>query len=63
MEALLSKSEIESEKLSQELDKLEKGHSSENGLVKKLREKQEQVAQLRKKQAELTRLTNVATRN
>ena len=63
MEVLLSKSEIESEKLSQELDKLEKGHSSEKDLAEKLRGKQEQVAQLRKKQAELTRLTNVASRN
>lgn len=63
MEALLSKSEVESEKLSQELDRLEKGHSSETELQMKLKEKQEQVAQLRKKQKELTRLTSVATRN
>lgn len=63
MENLLSKSEIETEKLSQELDRLEKGHSSEADLKKKLKEKQDQVAQLRKKQRELTRLTSVATRN
>lgn len=63
MEDLLSKSEVETEKLGQELDRLEKGHSSEAELQKKLKEKQEQVAQLRKKQKELTRLTSVATRN
>jgi len=63
METLLSKSEVETEKLGQELDRLEKGHSSEADLQKKLKEKQEQVAQLRKKQRELTRLTSVATRN
>ncbi|CAJ1933764.1 unnamed protein product [Cylindrotheca closterium] len=63
METLLSKSEVETEKLSQELDRLEKGHSSEAELQTKLKEKQEQVAQLRKKQKELTRLTSVATRN
>eukprot|EP00980_Cylindrotheca_fusiformis_P025334 scaffold13478_cov132-Cylindrotheca_fusiformis.AAC.27 len=63
MEILLSKSEVETEKLSQELERLEKGHGSEQELKTKLKAKQEQVAQLRKKQAELTRLTSVATRN
>lgn len=63
MEILLSKSEVETEKLSHELERLEKGHSGEEELKTKLQAKQDQVAQLRKKQAELSRLTSVATRN
>jgi Tfp pilus assembly protein PilO len=63
MEILLSKSEVETEKLSQELDRLDKGHGSEEEMKTKLQAKRLEVAHLRKKQAELTRLTSVATRN
>lgn len=42
MEILLPRSEIETKELSQELDRLEKGHDSEAELQKKLKEKQEQ---------------------
>jgi hypothetical protein len=51
------------EKLSEELKKLDKNHSKGKELAERLRQKQEQVAALRKKQAELTRLTAVASRN
>jgi len=63
METLLARSKIEGKQISQELDRLEKGHSHDAELQKKLKEKEEQVAQLQKKQIELTRLTSVATRN
>jgi hypothetical protein len=51
------------EKLSEELKKLDKNHSKGKELAERLRQKQEQVAALRKKQAELTRLTAFASRN
>ena len=47
----------------EELKKLDQNQSKGREVAERLRQKQEQVAGLRKKQAELTRLTAVATRN
>jgi myosin heavy subunit len=63
MSTLLAEKETESETLSEELKKLDKNHSGGKELAERLRQKQEQVAGLKKKQAELTRLTAVASRN
>ena len=63
MAALLAEKEHETEKLSEELAKLDKDHSEAKVLEDRLKLKQEQVAELRRKQAELTRLTTVASKN
>ncbi len=63
MVTLLSEKEHEMEKLSDELSKLDKDHHDTDELTDRLKQKQEQVAELRRKQAELTRLTTVASKN
>lgn len=63
MSTLLAEKELESEKLGEELQKLDNGHGDSKAMAEKLRQKKEQVAGLKKKQAELTRLTAVASRN
>lgn len=63
MAALLAEKEQETEKLIEELSKLDKDHSETHELADRLRQKQEQLAELRRKQAELTRLTSVASKN
>jgi hypothetical protein len=63
MGTLLAEKETESEKLSEELNKVDKNHARGKELTARLREKQQQVATLKKKQAELSRLTTVASKN
>mmetsp|Transcript_13532 Transcript_13532/g.31657 ORF Transcript_13532/g.31657 Transcript_13532/m.31657 type:complete len:1546 (-) Transcript_13532:1586-6223(-) len=63
MGSIVAEKELETEKLIEELKKLDAGHSKGKELSEKLKEKQAQVAQLKRKQAELSRLTNVASRN
>ena len=63
MEELLTQKELESEKLSQELKLMDANHSGGKELAEKLRIKQEQILELRKKQQELARLTSVVSRN
>jgi myosin heavy subunit len=60
---LLLEKETESEKLSEELKNVDKNHARGKELTERLREKREQVATLKKKQSELTRLTTVASKN
>jgi kinesin family protein 4/21/27 len=60
---VLAVKEAETEKLSDELKKLGEGHSRGKELLEKLKNKQAQVADLKRKQSELSRLTNVASRN
>jgi myosin heavy subunit len=63
METLLAEKEQETEKLVEELSKLDKDHSGTHELAARLKKKQEQVAELKRKQSELTRLTTVASKN
>lgn len=63
MGTLLEEKELETEKLSDELKKIDTNHVRGKELKDRLREKQQQVAALKKKQAELTRLTTVASKN
>jgi hypothetical protein len=63
MGSLLAEKESETEKLGEELKKLGNNHSSSKELAERLRMKQEQVAELKKKRAELSRLTSVASKN
>jgi len=60
---VVAEKEFETEKLVEELKKLDAGHSRGKELSLKLKEKQAQVAELKRKKAELSRLTNVASRN
>ena len=63
METILFEKEAETEKLSEELKLLDVGHSRGKELSEKLKQKQAQLVELKRKQAELTRLTTVASRN
>mmetsp|Transcript_56214 Transcript_56214/g.136237 ORF Transcript_56214/g.136237 Transcript_56214/m.136237 type:complete len:1623 (+) Transcript_56214:225-5093(+) len=63
MESILAEKEKEAEKLSDELKKMDSGNVRSKELSARLKEKQEQLSTLRKKQAELTRITTVASRN
>ncbi|KAG7356967.1 kinesin motor domain containing protein [Nitzschia inconspicua] len=63
MEEMLSEKVTETEKLSEELKQHDVSNNKGKELSEKLKEKQEQVLELRRKQAELTRLTTVASRN
>ena len=63
MEGVVAIKEAETEKLSEELKKLGTGHTKGQEIAERLKEKKAQVAELRRKQSELSRLTNVASRN
>lgn len=63
MGMLLAEKEHETQKLSEELKGLGQNHSGSKELAARLKEKQDQLNKLRRKQAELTRLTSVASRN
>ena len=63
MEELLHHKEAEGEKLAEELRQLGAGHSDSNALEERLRKKKEHIADLKKKQGELARLTSVASHN
>ena len=63
MEGIVAEKEAETEKLEKELKKIGTGHSKGKEVLERLKEKQAQVAELRRKQSELSRLTNVASRN
>ncbi|KAL3922733.1 MAG: hypothetical protein SGILL_002044, partial [Bacillariaceae sp.] len=63
METVLYEKEAETDKLSEELKKLDVGHKKGKELSELLKQKQAQVQELRRKQAELSRLTSVASRN
>jgi predicted nuclease with TOPRIM domain len=63
MSSVLIEKEAETEKLIEELKKLDVGNSRSTELSERLKQKQEQVAELRRKQAELVRLTTVSSRN
>jgi hypothetical protein len=63
MENTLLEKEAEARKLSNEIQKLDVGNTKSKELSEKLKQKQLQLDKLRKKQAELHRLTNVASRN
>lgn len=63
MEALLAEKEHETEVLSEELKNLDKNHDSGKELAGRLKLKQEEVTELKRKQAELSRLTRVASKN
>lgn len=63
METIVSEKEFEADKLSEEIKKLDVGHSKSKELSDMLKQKQAQVKELKRKQSELARLTNVASRN
>ena len=63
MEELLHHRECESEKLAEELRQLGSGHGDSGALEERLRQKKEHIADLKKKQGELARLTSVASHN
>ena len=63
MESVVSEREFEANKLSEEIKKLDVGHSKSKELSDMLKQKQAQVKELKRKQSELARLTNVASRN
>lgn len=63
MEDQLSEKIQEAEKLNEELSKLDKNTSQSQALSEKLKVNQNQVAELKRKQAELTRLSSHATKN
>lgn len=63
MSVLLGEKEKETEKLSEELKLLDENHSSGKEVAERLKRKQQQLAELKKKKAELARLTSVASKN
>jgi hypothetical protein len=63
METLLSEKAHEAEKLNEELSTLDKNNSQSQVLSDRLMKNQQQVAELKRKQAELTRLSSHASRN
>jgi hypothetical protein len=63
MEDLLHEKEMESEKLGEELKKLDENHTGSKELAEEFRKKQKYIAELKKKKLELSRLTSVASRN
>lgn len=63
METLLSEKAQEAEKLNEELSILDKNNSQSQVLSDRLMKNQQQVAELKRKQAELTRLSSHASRN
>ena len=63
MEGVVAMKEAETEKLVEELKHLDTNQSRGKELTQRLKEKRAQVAELRRKQSELSRLTNVASRN
>jgi kinesin family protein 4/21/27 len=63
MEDLLMQKELESEKLVTDLKQMGDNHGGSPELAEKLRKKQEEIAELKKKQRDLSRLTSVASRN
>ena len=63
MEDIVAVKEAETEKLCEELKKIGAGHSRGKELTEKLKAKQAQIADLKRRQSELSRLTSVASRN
>jgi hypothetical protein len=63
MEDIVAVKETETEKLCDELKKIGAGHIRGKELTEKLKAKQAQIAELKRRQSELSRLTNVASRN
>ena len=63
MEDIVAVKEAETEKLCEELKKIGTGHSRGKELTEKLKVKQAQIADLKRRQSELSRLTSVASRN
>ena len=63
MEDLLLQKELESENLDADLKQMGDNHGGSPELAEKLRKKQAEIAELKKKQRELSRLTSVASRN
>ena len=63
MGTIVFEKETEAEKLSEEIRKLDVGHSKSKELSDMLKHKQAQVKELKRKKSELARLTNVAARN
>jgi hypothetical protein len=63
MEELLHQKEAESEEVAEKLKQLGIGHNDHKELSENLRKRQEQIADLKRKQKELSRLTSVASHN